>query len=307
MMLSLISCYCVFPSIIDQILGKKGNQGLAFLGAYTQKNFAERLHECSCAISKDFFNSYISIFIVIICILIISKIFFCVFNIKVTKDFCIYNIEFSIKPFPRKVKINLGVTFIYKAMIAFSSVAYFLVVTKIAPFLEPRYFYIIYPLLAIIIVDILYNILLKHHQTKINLLLFYFAFTCLIFFNIQQYSPNNLHFADPFFSKIANNSLNEHINVIEINKNKSWWPIIPQYKIFNSSPFSCLITDDNLLLLSEKIKNMPGRKDKFILIKSFTSSIKENTIIDFIIKNSQYNNYKKIGNFFGDIYCFYKK
>lgn len=301
------SSVALFPSIINQISGKSGNQGITFLGKYTRKGFLERVITCFDEINLDLLGGHVKLTLllfslIIMLLYVLNKYDFIVYkagknillkiNVRVNKDTFTIHIDF--------------ICFLYRIILAFVIFAFFLTVAKIAPFLEPRYFYVIYPLLIIFFANVLNMILniCRFNLTK-NII-----YTFMVFFilslNFHQYSRDKIQFSVPVFAKVVRRVDQEKINVIELNDSESWWPVFAQYKLFKGAPYSYLLKDDKFRSLPGLIHTMPGNQNKLIIIKVSNKILKEKEFIDFVRNNTDFKHYEKSLNYFGDIYCFSK-
>ena len=300
----LASCVGLFPSILKQIAGKAGNQGIAFIGGYIKEPFFDRVHACCHAINVDLFGG--KWFIAIIAVFFVVRLIFAAFHIEFIRSDHELTVTWAKGNIPIPRSIQLKLTTIYKFLTVFLCTGYFLVVSKVAPYLEPRYFYIIYPILVILFVDVLQYIVIGNKSNKIKLYCFLLIWFVGIGINVHQYAHDRVHFAAPSFAKVAERVADDKLNVIEINNNESWWPIFPQYKLFKNAPFSYLSTDSNLSRVIDALETMPGKQDAVLIIKSNDSKIKDEDLLQFLVKNTEYKHYDKLYSYFGNIYYFSK-
>ena len=56
----------------------------------------------------------------------------------------------------------------------------------------------------------------------------------------------------------------------------------------------------------DALETMPGKQDAVLIIKSNDSKIKDEDLLQFLVKNTEYKHYDKLYSYFGNIYYFSK-
>lgn len=160
----------VYPPIIDQLLGRVGNQGQAAMQNMVKSNFSQRVAVFGHIISKDLFGAHIVWIASALSALFLGKIFSHFMKISFHRD-KIQNrmmINLSIHTSEQNFSIDLNYINLCMVYSFFCILGYFCVIAKIAPYLESRYLVIIHPIIAILFIYILKKIQEFYAIQKIN-------------------------------------------------------------------------------------------------------------------------------------------
>lgn len=147
---ALLSCVLINPCIPAQFIGTTGNQGSATWHNLVQPDFLNRISIMSKLISQDLLGHKARIFILLILFLFIAKIISDVLKNVSSSDITdtiTAAWEKELSTFTFSIHFNTIPPGIFLA--AFASILYFLTASKIVPYYENRYMYIIYPLVIV--------------------------------------------------------------------------------------------------------------------------------------------------------------
>lgn len=63
-----------------------------------------------------------------------------------------------------------------------------------------------------------------------------------------------------------------------------------------------MTTDNDFSNVVSALETMPGRQDEVLIIRSSESKIKDEELLQYLVQNTEYKQYKKVSDYFGDIY-----
>lgn len=173
--------YIIFPEILKHIfMGQRGQQ--SFDNLMIKGNYGERLKTIWDILASRIFGGYIVIIIVLvlgIAVYITNK------KISLSQRGIKENGKLKKDKFIPKIGISASKFLKTRSsMVLFAVIAYLLLVSKIAPYLVPRYIYVIYPIILILLVNIIYYTSKKFFVPQYK---FFPFFACLLLLLLGEY------------------------------------------------------------------------------------------------------------------------
>lgn len=302
---ALMTCILINPCISAQFIGTTGNQGSATWHNLVQPDFLNRLSIMSKLIFRDLLGHKASFFILLILFLVVVKIIS-----DVRKNVSSLDITDPItaawenerRTFYFSIHFNTVHPGLFLAV--FTSVLYFLTASKIVPYYENRYMYIIYPLVIVFLFSILFS-LLKSLKIKQSVSL---VITVLVILglNVNYYSRNHIKFLDDSYPKMLATISKEYsdVNMITVTSSPVWWPVVTNLLLFREVPNTLMMSEQRLPKIKDVVDSLPSNSDSFLTYWGNNCKIKSKEFVEMVAKISGYKKYRLIGKQFGEIYVF---
>lgn len=302
---ALLSCIVINPCIIPQFIGTAGEHGANTWHNLVQPDFVYRVTVMSKLISQDLIGHKARIFILLILFLFIAKI---VLDSKKIcppadiSDTITASWEKENRIFSLSIHFNTIQPGIFLA--AFTSVAYFLTVSKIVPHYENRYMYIIYPLIIICLFSVLHG-LLKGIKLKQGLSIV-ITVLLLLGLNIHRYNRENIKFLDDSYPKLLATISKEYsdVNMITVTNSPNWWPVVCHLLLFRELPNTLMMAERKLPDIKCVVDSLPSNPDRFLIYRGYNCKTKPKEFLDVVTKESGFSKHIVIGSNFGEFYLF---
>lgn len=302
---ALLSCVLINPCIPAQFIGTTGNQGSATWHNLVQPDFLNRISIMSKLISQDLLGHKARIFILLILFLFIAKIIS-----DVRKNVSSSDItdtitaawEKELSTFTFSIHFNTVRPGLFLAV--FTSILYFLTASKIVPYYENRYMYIIYPLVIVFLFSILFG-LLKSLKLKQSVSLI-ITVLVILGLNVNYYSRNHIKFLDDTYPKMLATIRKEYsdVNMISVINSPNWWPVVTNLLLFREVPNTLMMSEQQLSEIKEVVDSLPSNPGSFLTYRGNNCKIKPKDFVEMVAKISGYKKYRLIGRQFGEIYFF---
>lgn len=247
-----ISIFAIFPASIQQIFSKSGYRGQEAFYNLKNANFIDRMAEFSHVMDFDLFGNYLKLILILLVVILIIHYILTFYNIKIEKSARYrYFIKFTVNQPVIQINITDNILIIVMAII--TSLGYFSIVSKIAPYYTTRYLVIIYPLISLIFIY-LYNSLLNiDKKGKIFLFILFIILCCNNTYDANNIVGNNLKFYN------VQKQIKQDSIYIVLNQDESWWP--------TAQNIITMTSVDNSYLIAEKrigdLKNIKNVNSKF--------------------------------------------
>ncbi len=303
---ALLSCIVINPCIIPQFIGTAGEHGSNTWHNLVQHDFINRVTVMSKLISQDLTGHKARALILLLIFLFIIKV---ISDIREKSVSCPNNSDTITATWEKERRIfSVSVHFntiqsgIFLA--AFTSVAYFLTASKIVPYFENRYMYIIYPLVVICLFSIL-NGLLKSIKPEQGLSLLITA-VIVLGLNVNFYSRRNIKFLDDLYPKLVATISREYsgVNMITVTNSPNWWPVVGNIFIFREVPNTLMMNEKQLPEIKRVVESLPSNPDEFLVFRGYNCKTKPKEFLKLVSEASGYTKHKKIGYKFGEVYLF---
>ena len=302
---ALLSCVFINPCIPAQFIGTTGNQGSATWHNLVQPDFLNRLSIMSKLISQDLLGHKARVFIILLLLLVIAKIISDVWKNVSPSDITdpiTATWEKESRTFSFSIHFNTVRPGLFLAV--FTSVLYFLTASKIVPYYENRYMYIIYPLVIVFLFSILFS-LLKTLKLKQSVSL---VITVLVILglNVNYYSRNHIKFLDDSYPKMLATISKDYsdVNMISVTNSPNWWPVVTNLLLFREVPNTLMMPEQRLPEIKDVVDSLPSNPDSFLTYRGNNCKIKPKDFVEMVAKISGYKKYRLIGKQFGEIYVF---
>ncbi len=305
----LITVIMAFPAVINQILGKVGNQGQAAFVNLATSPFHSRIDSFGHIISKDLFGGHIVWVAYLIVLLVLAKLLglFCTVSVKSVLGWRKIVIKVSTHTFNKEWEVKFGFPEICAAYALFVSLGYFLVIAKIAPYLESRYLVIIHPLLCVLFIYVLDK--LRMLYTKSYKMMGTGVCILLILFCGHTYRANNLFGFDRNYQQIQDviDTENGNIAQVVVTHSQSWWPAINELLVLRQISSSYMISENNIDSLTLALQDYSKKHSTILVYRGFDCKIKDDEFITKIKSVTEFKNFKKLDTYMGDTYLFEKE
>ena len=118
--------------------------------------------------------------------------------------------------------------------------------SKIIPYYENRYMYIIYPLVIVFLFSILFG-LLKSLKLKTSVSLVVTVLV-LLGLNVNYYSRNHIKFLDDTYPKMLATISTDYsdVNMISVTNSPNWWPVVGNLLLFREVPNMLMFPEERL-------------------------------------------------------------
>lgn len=290
---ALLSCVLINPCIPAQFIGTTGNQGSAAWHNLVQPDFLNRISIMSKLISQDLLGHKAGFFIILLLLLVIAKIISDVRKNVYPSDITdpiTAAWEKESQTFSFSIHFNTVHPGLFVA--AFASIFYFLTTSKIVPYYENRYMYIIYPLIIVFLFSILFSLLkslkLKHRVSLVITVMI------ILGLNVNYYSRDHIKFLDDSYPKMLATIRKEYsdVNMISVTNSPNWWPVVTNLLLFREVPNTLMLPEKRLPEIKDVVDSLPSKPDSFLVYRTYTCKIKSKEFVETIAKESGYNNYR---------------
>lgn len=305
---ALLSCILINPCIPAQFIGITGEHGSRIWHNLYQPDFSNRLSIMSKLISQDLFGHNARVFIGLLLLLVIAKIISDVWKNVSSSDITdtiTAEWEKEHRTFSLSIHLNSINPGLFLAV--FTSVLYFLTASKIIPYYENRYMYIIYPLVIVFLFSILFS-LLKSLKLKQSVSL---VITILVILglNVNYYNRKHIKFLDDSYPKMLATISKEYsdMNMISVTNSPNWWPIVGNLLLFREVPNMFMMPEQRLTEIKDVVDSLPSNPDSFLVYRTYKCKIKPKKFVEAVAKASGYTKHKEVGKKFGEIYVFSRK
>lgn len=303
---ALLSCLLINPCIPAQFIGTTGNQGAQTWHNLVQSDFVKRVIIMSKLVSQDLLGNNAHIFLLLILFLFIVKI---ISDVRKNASPDITDtITAAWEKERRTFSFSIHFNTICPGLIlaVFTFVFYFFTVSKIVPYYENRYMYIIHPLVVILLFSILFS-LLKSLKLKQSLSL---VITVLVILglNVNYYSRKHIKFLEDSYPKILATISKKYsdVNMISVTNSPNWWPVVGNLLLFREVPNMFMMPEQRLPEIKYVVDSLPSNPDSFLVYRAYTCKIKPKEFIELVAKTSSYKKHKLLASKFGEIYLFFR-
>ena len=302
---ALLSCVLINPCIPAQFIGTTGEHGSKIWHNLYQPDFLNRLSIMSKLISQDLLGHKARVFMILLLLLVIAKIISDVrknvFPSDITETITAAW-EKELSTFTFSIHFNTIPPGIFLA--AFASILYFLTASKIVPYYENRYMYIIYPLVIVFLFSILFG-LLKSLKLKTSVSLVVTVLV-LLGLNVNYYSRNHIKFLDDTYPKMLATISTDYsdVNMITVTNSPVWWPVVTNLLLFREVPNTLMMSEQRLSEIKDVVDSLPSNPGSFLTYRGNNCKIKPKDFVEMVAKISGYKKYRLIGRQFGEIYFF---
>ena len=297
----IIASIVIFPAFIQQVLYSQ--QGLIAMNNLHKTEWLKNITAFIKIIDADIFGNLLVFVAVLLFICCIYKLisFFIKFNLMCSNKQCFFKMELIKKQgiyiyiFTLEDIIFLGIITIILADI--------LVVSKIAPFLQNRYIYILYPLISLIVLQC-YKLCLKCIFKKLKYIILTILMLAMISC-VSKYDSSNVKFSYVWknTAKIEEMIYNikQDINGVLICENNNWWPEISQLLIFSKTNKTMLVEEKNIEFLINQL-NGYGKSHDAIIIYLGQNIKNHNDLLRKISAKTPFKYAKEIDSISGKTY-----
>ena len=302
---SLITAIAIFPAFLQQMFS--GYRGVEAINNFYRTQFWDRFKAFIKILNDDMFGELLLFIIILFAIYCIIKLilFFVYIRLLKIDEKYIIKIQFHkleteyILEFSQKDLVFIGIFVIVSGV--------FLVTVKIAPFLENRYIYILYPFISLLIFKCFYSLVYNILKTKIIsivLVLLFITISC-----INMYNADNLKFSGAWknYKNISRILKEEYpgINGIFVATNNDWHPSISQIIVFSETKQTFFMTVKDISMLNDILVDYQKKHEAILIYMTY--HIKDKTkIINEITENTVYKHYKEIDSNHGKTFLFTK-
>lgn len=302
---SLITAIAIFPAFLQQMFS--GYRGVEAINNFYRTQFWDRFKAFIKILNDDMFGElllFIIILFAIYCIIKLILFFAYIRLLKIDEKYIIkiqfhkLEIEYSLE-FSQKDLVFIGIFVIVSGV--------FLVTVKIAPFLENRYIYILYPFISLLIFKCFYSLVYNILKTKIIsivLVLLFITISC-----INMYNADNLKFSGAWknYKNISRILKEEYpgINGIFVATNNDWHPSISQIIVFSETKQTFFMTVKDISMLNDILVDYQKKHEAILIYMTYHINDKTK-IINEITENTVYKHYKEIDSNHGKTFLFTK-
>lgn len=292
-----ISIFIMFPASIHQIFSKSGYRGQEAFYNLKNTHFIDRIAEFSHVINFDLFGNYLKLILILLIIILFIHFILTFYNIKVEKTAVRYKylMKFTVKQ--PVIPINITDNTLIIAMAIITSLGYFSIVSKIAPYYTTRYLVIIYPLISLIFMY-LYNIILNiNKKSKIFFFILFIALCCANTYNANNIVGNNLNFYN------VQKQIKQDSIYIVLNQDETWWPTAQNIITMTSVDNSYLLAEKRIEDLQD-IKNVNNefyKKHYAFIHKSSPCKITDTEFIQ-VLEKMKFQNIKILDKYNGTLF-----
>ena len=288
----------IFPSWVRHILG--GYRGKEAIRNFTNSALYENVLAFLRLINRDMFGGMAKVLLVALLIYGLYKIILAFYSVTISKDINSYTLEIIVKEQKKCYKCTFSKeTFLMIFTCIFISL-YFIVVSKIAPFRENRYIYIIYPFVSLMIYYVLYKRFQVSKEKLSICMLIAILFTSLS--ALKTYKVSNIKFIDNGFYQIHSkiNTSDGFNQFIYIGHNYSYHRITSQVLDLAKVPKSYLLLEKDVAHFSWK-----DLDSRVLVYRAGDCKISNKEIEKIILTNGEFKGFKKKNRELGTIYEFY--
>lgn len=302
----LILVVAYFPPMIDQIMGKTGNQGQAAFQNLLKSSYVDRINTFSHIVSKDLFGAHIVWVAKGYCMLFLLQGISKIFNIRCKWNRKCIELSANISHNEMAARHEFQSTDFLVLYMLFVSFSYFALISKIAPYFASRYFVIIYPLISFIFVYLLSKLSSLFTQKGFAVV----GITCIISFlcAFNTYNKINLFGFNRDLDKVEKVIYEEHKDIafLVISQGKYWWPAINQTFTMRKTNQSYMLAKDELPQLGNILESYNKTHNKVLVYKTDSLKMDDKKFVDAVKIYGGYNTYKLLDSYIGNIYLFEK-
>jgi uncharacterized membrane protein len=293
-----------YPPIIDQLLGRVGNQGQAAMQNMMGSNFTQRVGVFGHIISKDLFGAHIIWVFSILIIMFFVKLFSFFGQLSIRRDIDNSRVKISFSLHSAEIETSIKVDHLKICLLysLFCCLGYFCIIAKIAPYLESRYLVIIHPIIIILFTYILGKFRELYRIPKKYFIVGFFIMLAL--FSTKMYRADNLFSYDKNYSNINRVIAQQHSDIafIIVTKGKSWWPTINEALTLRKVKASYMIQEDEMDSLPNILENYRQTHSKFLVYRGVYCKTKEAEFVKKLKSQFLGASVKKIDSFMGEVY-----
>ncbi len=306
MVSSLVAAYLLFPAILAQLLGKSGNQGSWAVRNLLHSEYAVKLKAFWKIIENGMWAEQ-TVFLLVVAILVLFIYFIrYVYLINFSQSEGNYSISMqrtSNPVMPNKLEFNLTNIDLELVLLVATCILYFLLISKIAPFLMNRYMYCLFPFIAIFIVKGIFSL---SRRKILNTAIM--TMVMVLFVSAGSYGRDKIYDRNDRFDYSINKVRQEFSDnrLIAVNNNNSWVPIVAEIPYLSAVKESYLITEKELDQLHNIIKDYEITHNSILMFRANTNRIQKEQFIQFVISNTQYKHYEILDYYYGETILFYK-
>ncbi len=303
----IITGILIFPAFLQQLF--RGYRGTEAARNLLKSNLEVRLEKFIEIINMDIFGNSLGLILVLFSLCCLIKLIqtFCEISINNSnRNFCI-NIKMSnLNKFQENYTFEISKNNLVFCGIILFTTCIFLLIVKIAPFLENRYIYMLYPFLSLILIKS--YVLWFGHITRNKIISFIMLFI-IISSSFNMYNSNNIKFSFAWkntkeIEQIINTNY-PNINSIVISGNNNWHPSVSQLLLFNKTKQTLIINQNDCDKLKKFLQPFINKNNAVIIY--ITYNVKnEKAIIKNITLQSPYKSFKKLDSNHGNTYLFTK-
>lgn len=303
----IITGILIFPAFLQQLF--RGYRGTEAARNLLKSNLEVRLEKFIEIINMDIFGNSLGLILVLFSLCCLIKLIqtFCEISINNSnRNFCI-NIKISnLNKFQENYTFEISKNNLVFCGIILFTTCIFLLIVKIAPFLDNRYIYMLYPFLSLILIKS--YVLWFGHITRNKIISFIMLFI-IISSNFNMYNSNNIKFSFAWkntkeIEQIINTNY-PNINSIVISGNNNWYPSVSQLLLFSKTKQTLIINQNDCDKLNKFLQPFINKNNAVIIY--ITNNVKnEKAIIKNITLQSPYKSFKKLDSNHGNTYLFTK-
>ena len=235
----IISAVMIFPSCLTHILGS-GYRGVEAFNNLHETNIYDRVKDFLSFVNNE--TGVLTITSVCILLFTFTKLLRCcdIGRLGYRK-----NIEVTI---PIKcLKFNLCHNRVLLTVIALALISSFILISKIAGFVTPRYIWHLQPLIVIIAFLLSIKCIDKTLKNKNFAICFIvIIFVAVMTPNIRTKNIAWLYTVDKPVFDILNENSKLSKKMIAIQSDKTWWPMMAGVKFFEKTEYTLMTTFDNI-------------------------------------------------------------
>lgn len=303
-LLVMILAVGYFPPLINHFT--KTTQGkTAFQNLY-RSSYIDRIKTFAHIISKDLFGAHILWAIKGYFAILIFKGISKILNIKGNLTRKYVEVMVSMNHNKLIAKYDFQEKDYIVIYMAFVSLFYFSVISKVAPYFVSRYLVIIYPLISFVFIYFLSKLILLFTQCKLAII----SITCVISLicAVKFYDKVNLFQFNKDLCKVEQVIRGEKgdIAFLVVNQNENWWPTINQTLTMKETDQSYMLREEKLKQLGNILKDYNNNHSKILVYQTNSVKTDEKKFIQKLKTYSGYDKCKLLDNYIGKIYLLEK-
>lgn len=297
-----IASIMIFPAFLNQMFN--GYQGEIAIQNLSQVDLWMRLKAFVNMLNMDVFGKMLSVILISYILYNIIQLIKLIKKVSVSKVDNKYIINISVNKVVKLGKnynIELTVENIEFLAITCFTLCIFLLIAKIAPYLDSRYIFGLYPFICLLLLKFFY-IWLNKRKFVLYLVLIFVMISCF-----KTYDADNLKFSYTWkntkkVEEIIN--IDDSINSIFVFGYDNWNQAIPQMLLLSKTQKSLFIDENDYEQLKELLCEYIKKNNKIIVYISHDVK-NDRHVLRKISDLSLYKNFKEVDSNSGKTYLFF--